>query len=273
MARTIGFPFAFAGSHSPHLVAPLSLEGVAPSERATYVADMARTIPFNTVSRAIRVFAAMNGERFEAAPTPTADAVVIPLPDAAVAPAWRAAVIVNLVDFAFATDDPELRLNQSATLHDPALADVSVAGLMDALATATEAARATMTKRLPEGFWLDEYEGGNWPSDSEEYVYEVVLSLSRALTAAEASAMGVLLEDLEMIVAWMGFATEGSAQEWVDAGKMVYPGETEIAGATITWSAERPPSDIAPALLIAEAILERAGVTVQDWKVTIHPGD
>lgn len=274
MSRTLSYPAeivaAIAGP--PHLYLPLSYEPKPSAEAAAHKADMAKTIPWNTVSSAIRLLAAAAGEPLPPPPFVDGEAVVIPLPAATVSDPWRAAVLLNLVDFSVYTDDEDLRLIKSASLRAPTLAGVSIDAAFSTLAAQIEAARATMSKHLPKDFRVYGEEPGVWPVGSDEFEFDLTLGLSRPLTAPESAKITALAEDGEMIVAWMGYAIEGTAQAWVDSGKMVYSGKTTASGATLGWNAGRPPTEFTPSLLLVEAALARIGVSIVKWDVDIQEG-
>jgi hypothetical protein len=274
MTRTLSYPVeitaAIAGP--PHLFLPLSYDPMPPAEAAAHKAAMARTIPWNTVGGAVRLFAAAAGEPLPPPAFVDGEAIVIPLPAAAVAEPWRAAVLLNLVDFSVVADEEDLRLIKGASLRAPRLAGLTPETAFHALASRIEADRAVMTTHLPKGFWVDEYEKGNWPEVSDEYDFDLTLGLSRALTTTESAQIAALAEDGEMIVAWAAYATEGLAQAWVDSGKMIYSGETSAKGAALAWNASRPPTDFAPSLLLVEAALNLIGVSINRWDIEIQKG-
>ncbi len=272
MTRTLSYPaeITAAVAGPPHLYLPLSYDPMPPADLAAHKAKMANTIPWNTVGSAVHLFAAAAGEALPPPPFVDGDAVVIPLPAAAVAEPWRAAVILNLVDFSVVADEEELRLIKGASLRAPALAGVTPDAAFAALAAQIEAGRGAMKKRLPKGFWLDEYEKDNWPEESGDYDFDLTLGLSRALAAPEAAQLAALAEQGETIVAWMAFATEGTAQSWVDAGTMVYSGDVSARGTTLAWNASRPPTDFAPSLLLVEAALARMGVSIDKWDIAVQ---
>lgn len=272
MTRALSFPaeITAAVAGPPHLFLPLSYDPMPPAELAAHKANMAKTIPWNTVGPAVRLLAAAAGEALPPPPFVDGDAVVVPLPAAAVAEPWRAAVLLNLVDFSVVADDEELRLIKGASLRAPALAGVTPDAAFAALAAQVEAGRAKMKTRLPMGFWIDDYEKDNWPEASGDYDFDLAMTLSRALAPAEAAQIATLAEDGEMVVGWMAYVTEGTAQAWVDSGKMVYSGETSAKGDALKWNASRPPTDFAPSLLLVEAALGRMSVTIDKWAFTIQ---
>lgn len=274
MSRSLSYPAeitaAIAGP--PHLYVPLSYEAKPSAEAAAHKVDMAKTIPWNTVSSAIRLFAAAAGEPLPPPPFVDGEAVVIPLPAATVSHPWRAAVLLNLVDFSVYADDEDLRLIKSASLRAQTLSGVTIDAAFSALAAHIEAARNTMSKHLPKGFRIYGDEAGAWPGGSDEFDFDLTLGLSRPLTAPESAQIAGLAEDGEMIVAWMGYATEGTAQAWVDSGKMVYSGKTAATGTTLAWNASRPPTDFTPSLFLVEAALARIGVSIVEWGIDIQDG-
>ncbi len=255
------------------LRARLDLTSVDPADQAAHAQETARTVPHSSLAGAAAVFAALGGESGDWRAYADGIWIVQPLPKAALAEPWRAAIIANLADFATHPSDDEIRLFDRIEIAAPALAGVTIAGAMDNLAQRMTAARTAMTTRLPAGFYLDEYSGSAWPEEADAYVFDVAIMLKRSLDASAAVALTAQLEALETMVAWMGFATEGTAHAWVDQGAMVFAGEARAVGSVVSIRAERPPSDIALALELVAALASGAGNAVAEWLINISPGD
>jgi len=274
MTRVLSYPaeITAAVTAPPHLYLPLSHPPMPPAEAAAYKANMARTMPWNTVGGAVRLFAAAAGEALPPPPFVDGEAVVIPLPNASVSEPWRAAVILNLVDFSLEDSDSELLLIKNASLRAPALSGLTLDAGFAALAAHIEATRAVMKSHLPADFWVDQYEKDNWPEDSDQYGYDLRLGLSRTLSLVEEAQIGPLVEDGDSIVGWMAYATDSTAWAWLDEGKEIFGGEASVSKEMLSWSAGRPPTDFAPSLLLVEAALARMGVTITKWDIAIQEG-
>lgn len=274
MARSFSYSpgIAPADGRAPHLRVRLNWAGVPSSSRASHLSDMARTIPANTVGPAAAVLAATEGSAFRLDPVVEGEEIVLPLPQEAVSEAWRAAIILNVVDFAVAQDDPDIRLVESATIHADSLAGASVDQVFAELGERLAQARAYLKGFLPEDFWLDDYEEDNWPEEADEYAFDVGMTLARTLSPPEADELSGLVAHVEEMIAWMAFALDGSAPEWQEAGSMLYGGEASVEGATIRIAAERPPSDIGLAVAMVARIAENAfSAPVSKWTIEITP--
>lgn len=255
------------------LRARLDMTDVAPEDYSTHARDTARTVPHSTLAGAVELFAAIGGQQGNWNAYADGNWVVQPLPAAAVAEPWRLAILANLADFATHPSDDDIRLFNRIEIAAPALAGVSIDHSLADLALRMAAARQALTARLPSNFYLDEYSGAAWPEETDAYAFDIEMTLARPLDSGATMSVSAHLDALETMVAWMGFATEGTALEWVNQGAMVFAGETRASATTLFMRAERPPSDIALALEFASEVAHRAGSDIIGWTIDIRQAD
>lgn len=75
------------------------------------------------------------------------------------------------------------------TIVAPALAVVTVEAAFAQLAVRQQEAREVLTRRLPEGFWLDDYAEDQWPEEADEYLFDLSLVLSRGLLSRHVAGL------------------------------------------------------------------------------------
>lgn len=271
MRRELGFDARFlANSGQTELRIALSFSGVPDETHQTHISDMTPTIPAETIEPALLLFAAMENENYSMSPYSADNSIVISLPAAALSEPWRAAILLNLIDFATAEEDVDLKLVDAVSLASPALADMRIESAYSNLESKLDQARSQLKSVLPDGFWLDQYEQDNWPEDADEYYFDVTIGLSRAISDAEIKAISTLANSLELIIGWMGFAFEGTATGWQNRGKMLYAGDVVVEQQQIRYSADHPPSDISLAILMLVQILDnKFDISVTKWDINI----
>ena len=257
---------------APSLRCRVPLEGVPSDLVDTHLREMTATIPINTVGPALSVLSSADGEAF--VPTATLDGteIVLPLTEAIASQPWRLAILLNLIDFSGGEEDSDLRLIDRVVVESSGLDGVTVEQCFGDLQERFESARAFLSAKLPDGFYLDEYAEGAWPEEAEFYSFAVTMSLGSALSPDAISRMGELCKYLEQMNAWMGFTLDGNFENWMAQNKILYPGGVEVDKSTLVYRAERPPSDISLTLvLVEEMLLKRFETPIERWSFDIQP--
>lgn len=275
MARAFSFDTVLAASspEGQRVEVALAVDPMPPEDRANHVAEMVATVPWTTVRPALAWFAALGHGGALEQPRNEGDTIVIPLPHQVQAP-WQAAMLLNLIDFALAEDDEELRLADRVTLYLTEADELTIETLYMSLNDQLNAARQVMTAKLPKDTWIDEYSESEWPQDAEYYAFDLTAQLKDPLGESDLPSIQSLLNDLESLVAWMGFSTEDTGVDWQDQGKMLFNGEIAVSGSEISWRADGPPSDIALACTWIEMVLTvHSKPSIDAWAISIAPMD
>lgn len=275
MTRTLCYDLSFAEARAERarLVVRLALNNVAASKRGAHAREMTATIPINTIRPALVWFHAMAGATDAISAELEGGDIIIPLSSAATA-RWQIAILLNLIDFAVGEPDKDVQLISAVQVHAPGAGNWTHALVLEDLRKRMDVSRANLTERLPKNTFIDEYTLGEWPQDAWYYTFAVTWKLNTPLAPHVMDALYGLLDDLELVVAWMGFALTGDAQGWEDQGKMIFPGETRVGPRLIYWGAERPPSDIAFACLWIDRLIEVELMReVTMWSPDIKPLD
>lgn len=268
-------PFSFelaivTGAESDALRIVLNMTNVPLGDIPAYVEDMARTIPLETLVPALFVLAG-SATAQAGSIDPAAGTYSIALPAKSVSEPWRVACMLNLVEFAVAEDDLDLRLIKrvEAWVRKDFVPDPQIC-FADLLRRKAKA-RAQLARYLPANFSPDEYVAGEWPEEAEYYDFNLSFTFEKAFSAEAADRLAALGDALDRMIGWMGFEHAGSATEWQEQSKMLYEFEMSIDGSTVRLDFGGPPADIALAI---EILLQEASASsglIVSHDVSIEP--